>query len=78
MADRPIHIDLGEESKHGIQQHPASGSVTGGRAKPPQSSVLYQALTLASDTQPWQDQKTSLLVKTFVTTQLLRKVGQLH
>ncbi|MDC0269659.1 hypothetical protein OAK57_03220 [Synechococcus sp. AH-551-N23] len=50
MAERPIPVDLAEEVKHG-QQHPASEAVTEGRAKPPHSSVLHQALTLASDPQ---------------------------
>ena len=51
VADRPIPIDLCNEVKHGSQQHPACKAVTKGRAKPPQSSVLHQALTLASDPQ---------------------------
>ena len=42
------------------------------------SPVLPQALTLASDSQLLQDQKTSLLIKTIVTTQLLRTVEHLH
>ena len=78
MADQPVHLDLGEEVTHEPQQHPASGADTEGRTKPPQSSVLHQALTLAIDSQLLQDQKTSLLIKTIVTTQLLRTVEHLH
>ena len=78
MAERPIPVDLCKEVKHGPQQHPASGAVTEGRAKPPQNSLRHQALTLASDSQLLQDKKTGLLNKAFVTTQLLRHVEHLH
>ena len=52
----------------------ASGAVAVGGAKPPQGSVLLQALSLANDPQLLQDKKTSHLIKAFVTTQLLHNV----
>ena len=51
VADRPIHVDLGEEVKHGSQQHPAPGAVTEGWVKPPQGFVLHHFLTLAGGPQ---------------------------
>lgn len=75
---RPTRLDLNESVKHRTHQHLSSVAVSEGWVKPPQGFVLHQALTLASDSQLLQDQKTSLLIKTIVTTQLLRKMEHLH
>jgi hypothetical protein len=75
---RPIRLDGNVGVKHRTQQHLASRAFAEGGAKPPQNSLRHQALTLASDSQLLQDKKTGLLIRAFVTTQLLRNVVQPH